>query len=56
MHLLEIEFFHQAMNHGEKDPLDKCMELYPEVDYLWMTTRVFIGDKIEDYLKKHIDK
>jgi hypothetical protein len=53
---LEIEFFHNAKNLGEKDQLDKCIELYPEIDsmLMWMPMRVFIGDKIEEYLKKNI--
>lgn len=55
MQLIKIEFFHQQQ-HDTKDQLDKCIELYPEIDRLWMPMSIFIGDKIEVYLEKNIDK
>lgn len=56
MQLIEIEFFHLSKKIGEKDQLEKCIESFPEVEnYRWIPMRVFICDKIEDYLKKHID-
>ncbi len=54
MRQLEIEFFKDAF----ADTIVKnATEKYPEINYSWLPMRIFIGDKIEDYIKKEtIDK
>ena len=53
MNQLEIKFLHDETD-SNVDPLCICIEMYPEIDMLWMPMRVFIGDKMEDCIRKEI--